>query len=288
MKEITFWGRHHFVGNVLSENPNESHTIRLSSLIRGEQIAQHLEGGKYNPKEGFEDDVIVFIKPRTMKHVKDTDWMDFADGQHLLEPLRNRPQVRVIAAAQYGYEYLKKRYPNKIIYIPQQHLNWENAKRDRKEVTTGGYIGGPSPLAFEIYGKIENKLKEIGFDFVTCYNFKKREDAVDFYKKIDFLVMCGFGIKNDFTFATPCKMINAASFGIPTIAIPQPGFKEFEGFYIPVNTMEELLVEANKLRDKDYYDMWSKKVELEAQKYHINKIIKLYEQLRSDDNLLQQ
>ena len=73
--------------------------------------------------------------------------------------------------------------------------------------------------------------------------------------------------------------INAASFGIPTIANWKLGYKEFDGHYIPVKTMDSLVAEAEKMKDKNYYDEWSNKIIPETEKYHISKIAEIYRQL---------
>ena len=38
------------------------HLLRVSSLIRGNQMAEYL-GGKLNPTEGYENDVCIYVKP---------------------------------------------------------------------------------------------------------------------------------------------------------------------------------------------------------------------------------
>ena len=109
-------------------------------------------------------------------------------------------------------------------------------------------------------------------------NYKTRQDIVDFYKTIDIQVI-GYFKHYDHAYRHPTKIINAASFGIPTIAAPILGYKEFEGHYIPAGNMESLLVAVDKLRDIKYYSQWSTKIIKEAEKYHISNIAKLYQQL---------
>ncbi|OGH18094.1 MAG: hypothetical protein A2868_03475 [Candidatus Levybacteria bacterium RIFCSPHIGHO2_01_FULL_40_15b] len=75
------------------------------------------------------------------------------------------------------------------------------------------------------------------------------------------------------------KIINAASFGIPTLTQPIAGYKEFNGFYIPIKDMDSLVKEAEKLKDVNYYNQWSDRVFNEAEKYHISKIAELYKRL---------
>ncbi len=78
----------------------------------------------------------------------------------------------------------------------------------------------------------------------------------------------------------PTKIINAASFGIPSIAYPLRGYKEIEGYYVRASNMKELLTEVEKFKDKDYYKKWSGKVLKMSEKYHISEVAKLYKKLK--------
>jgi len=263
--------------------PNSSDLVivRLSSEIRAKQIAEYI-GGKYNPKSGYENDVCVYVKPGNLSRIRDTDYVDFSDGLYvgLIDMLKQRPKIRVLAHSTYLYKYLKERLPNEIIYLPQQHLNWERAKRDRKEVTTGGYIGSPSPISIKLNTEVKEALQKIGMDYLMWYNWRSREDAIDFYKKIDFLVIYGYGNSDEYNpCAQPTKMINAASFGVPSLANWQVGYEEFEGYYTRFKTIEELVSEVQKLKDKDYYDKYVEKIIPKAEEYHISKTAERYKQL---------
>lgn len=279
MGNLTFYARKPFLGNEWGKGYDQMHTMRLSSEIRAFQMAEYL-GADLNPASSRDADPCIVVKPRTLrKHQKD-HWVDICDGEHLLQELKDYPELKIIVSGKHAYDRLSKEYPNRIEWIPQQHLNWDNEKRDRQEVTTGGYIGGPSARKF--YAEVGRRLQEKDFDWVTCYNYKCRQDAVNFYKSIDFLVIAGFELKwmDDYVFGTPAKMINAASFGVPSLAKPAKGFQEWEGKYIPVSSYEELVTEAEKLRDSDYYNSWSHRVEKAAQDYHISKIAVKYKELR--------
>ena len=78
----------------------------------------------------------------------------------------------------------------------------------------------------------------------------------------------------------PLKITNAASFGVPTIALDEPSFKEMEGCYIGVTTPEEWLEKLDYLiANPDVYDDMAKTCLEKAEKYHISNIAKLYNQL---------
>ena len=173
---------------------------------------------------------------------------------------------------------MKSNLTNKIVLIPSHHINIERFRRERTEITTVGYIGSPSPIAFKEYELIGERLKTIGLDFITCFNFKTREDAINLYRSID-IFLIGDLPKSDTHQKNPTKIINAASFGIPTIAHPVIGYKEIEGSYIHASSLDEMIAEAQKLKDKKVYDEWSKKAYTMAEKYHISKIAELYKKL---------
>ncbi len=253
------------------------HATRLSSRIRAEEMSAHL-GAKFNPTKDFEKDVCIHVKPRTFDNIRDGDWVDFLDGDRGVEAqLKAHPKVKVIAASQTSYEYLKNHLPNEIVLIPSHHLNMERVKRKRRKISVAGYIGSPSVQATKSYEKIAQQLKRVGYDFITCFDYKQRQDAINLYKSIDLFVI-GF-LDCNRPHIVPTKIVNAASFGIPTIAKPILAYKELEGYYVPANNIEELLVEAKKFKNPTYYRQWAKKVSAMAEKYHIEKIAKLYRKL---------
>jgi hypothetical protein len=138
---------------------------------------------------------------------------------------------------------------------------------------------GHSPEAYDVYNKIKERLAEVGIEFVGGFNYQTRQDMVEFFKKIDFFVVWwGPYYKNCF-YSHPTKLLNAASFGIPSLAEPVDGYREIERFYIHVNNIDDVVKEAKKLKEPDYYRNWSDKVYEEAEKYHISKIAELYKRL---------
>jgi len=276
---ISFFARPYFLG-VDPAISNEPFLMRLTPLVRGEQIAEYL-GGKYNPESGFENDLHIYIKPKSLEAIRDGDYVDYSDsGDVLIELLKKRPKIKLIASSVVLFDYLKEKLPNKIVLIPEHHVNFERAKRNRREMTTAGFVGAPSLLNFAANEKIAKELKKIAIKFKTCYFFKNRKDVADFYKQIDLLIVADFDWVDDSeTYRHPTKLISAASFGIPAIARYKIGYKEFEGNYIPINDMESLVTEVEKFKNKDYYDSFAKKIIDAAEPYHIENIAKLYRRL---------
>lgn len=251
---------------------------RISSRVRGEEISEYL-GAKYNPQERSEDDLCVFLKPRGLDSVKDGDYVDILDDATLTPKLKERPGIKVIAMSQAQYEYLKENLSNEIFLIHHHHINFERFRRTRNDNLVGGAIGH-SEYARDLYDKIRDSLSGSGIDFVSIFTYQTRQDMVDFFKKIDFLVAWNVDKYKYYPHSHPTKIINAASFGIPTLSQPIAGYKEFNGFYIPIKDMDSLVEEAKKLKDVNYYNQWSDKVFNEVEKYHISNIAELYRQLK--------
>lgn len=276
---ISIFTRPSYIGNRYPKHTKESSVLRLSARVRGDEIAQYI-GAKLNPTEGFENDVCIYVKPKYINQIKDGDYLDYLDGKNMWLLLKDHPKIKVIAASQSSYEYLKENLTNEVFLIPSHHINFERAKRERKEVTTGGYIGNPSPSAFKMYAEIKVRLKEIGFGFKTCFNFKTRQDAIDLYKNIDLFIIGDWVGKDDNHTKMPTKIINAAAFGVPTIAYPLKGYQEIEGNYVHARSIDEMLTEVEKFKEENYYNEWANKVVKMAEQYHISRIADLYKKLK--------
>jgi glycosyltransferase involved in cell wall biosynthesis len=254
----------------------EKHKFWLSTKIRGSQLAKFL-GAKLNPKEIGENDTCVYIKPNTIdEYVPDGAWVDIADGGKFIKKLKGRPKIKIIVNSIASYNFLKDRLPNKIVYIPHHHLNWERQRRDRNKITTCGYTGSPAKGVREIYDRIGKEIKKIGLNFITCYKFRDRKFATEFYKKIDILVIGGWEFGDPNIHRAPTKIINAASFGVPAVAYPLRGYEEIEGYYLPARNMEELIDAVELLRDRDYYSEWVNKIVPMTEKHHIEKAVEQY------------
>ena len=275
MKELTFFAKpqHYYKrGTVTSRNP---HLFRTSSLIRGEQIAHHM-GCKYNPTEGYEDDVCIYVKPNVFDDIKDGSWVDVLDNFRLLKLLEKRPGIGIIFCSQYHYDLLKGNYKNKSVFIPHHHCNFERYVRTLRDVKTVGYLGSIRGIALSV-PEFTDRLKDIGLDFITNYHFKTREDVINFYRKIDIQIVWK---KDRMSGVTPLKITNAASVGIPSVSKHMENFQELDGLYIPVaSDIDSLVSELEKLKEQDYYNSWSRKLIPAMEKYHISNIAELYEQL---------
>lgn len=239
------------------------------SAVRGREIAQYL-----NASINQREKTTIHVKPPDLNNVLDGEWVDILDSPLLVEMLKARPKVNVIALTEYSYEFLK--LPNKTVLIPQQHINWDKEKRIKNPCYfIGGYIGAPSAKARRHYARIGEELKKMGMEFVGCFDYRGRKDAIDFYRSIDILVVSS--LHRYEPYKSPTKMINAASFGIPSIAIPLGGYKEWEGNYFEFHDFDDLRTNIEGI--KNNYELLSEKMIKEAERYHISKIAEKYKAL---------
>ena len=264
---------------------SDRHWARVSTLIRAVQIADRL-GAKLNPTQGFNNDVCIYVKP-PYKRGNDflfegkKAYLDVVDELTFCDLLRKHPEVGVLSLSDWNFRILKKILPNnKVVNIPQQHCNFERLKRVRREITTVGIIGAPNAFGYLPQG-LKEALAQRGMELMEFSNFTTRQDVVNFYMGIDIQVVWRpyYNYRRDIL-VNPLKIVNASSFGIPTIAYSEPVFGEMEGCYIPVHTLDEFLTNLNNLKSHpDLYDKYSKRCLEKAQEYHIEKIAQLYKNL---------
>src|SRR5438552_4092660 len=100
--------------------------VRLSSCIRGEEIATFL-GAKYSEKGEYnKDSICIYLKPGSLDSIKDGAYVDILDGIKIIPELKTRPKIRVIVYSRVYHDYLKKELENELFYIPHHHINIEN------------------------------------------------------------------------------------------------------------------------------------------------------------------
>jgi len=256
------------------------HLQRVSSIIRGNQIAERI-GAKLNPQKGYENDVCIYVKP----HVKKGDlfvfegkrsYLDIIDGHNLGQLAVKNPHVGVIVCSEADYKTMSGIIPNKIVLIPQHHCNFENQKRTRTGIKTVGVIGTQSAFPYLPMG-IEQELNKRGIKLIEFSSFFDRKDIIDFYLSIDVQIVWRPYRK---LLSNPLKIVNAASFGIPTIAFDELAFSEVKGSYLPVCSLDEFMGHLDDLRnDLSLYKHYASEAVKIAEKYHIDTIAKLYENL---------
>lgn len=256
------------------------HLQRVSSMIRGNQIADRL-GAKFNPTKGYKNDICIYVKPHIKKGTKKFNfakksYIDIIDGHNLGELAKEYPKVGVIVCSHADYKIMSEELENKVVLIPQHHCNFDHVERTREGIKNVGIIGVDKAFDFLPKGT-EKKLNDLGIKLIKFSKFFERQDIIDFYMNIDLQIVWRPYKK---VLSNPLKIVNAASFGIPTVALDEPAFAEVSGAYIPAKYNEELItfVEAFK-ENPDFYEMYKEDCLRIAEPYHIDNIIKLYKEL---------
>jgi hypothetical protein len=278
MKDLTFFAKRRFF------HVSDGHLMRGSSIIRADQIVE-ATGAKLNPTDGYDNDVCIYVKPST-KSLGDANhhlftgghpYLDVIDGYQWIEYLfHENPTLPVIACSLWDYETLTRKLKNKVVFIPQQNCNFERFRRDRKEVTTVGMIGCRLGNKY-VPEDLEKRLNDVGLKLHVYGEFKKREDVVNFYKNIDIQLVWRPWKKH---LSNPLKIVNASSFGIPTVALKENAFKELDGYYLPVETIEELIEQVQALKSSpELYADYSKRCIEKSEEYHISNVVKMYQKL---------
>jgi len=261
------------------------HIMRVSSIIRGDQIAKHL-GASINPEVIHKDDTNIYVKPMVRKGddfpLEGKAYIDIIDGANLAQLAHKHPEVGIIVCSEADYKVMSKELPkNRIVLIPQHHCNFERLPRptiypDGKYIKKVGVIGTRGAFPYLPKG-LREALAERGIELLEFSNFFSRKDIIDFYMNIDVQIVWRPYRK---ILSNPLKIVNAASFGIPTIALDEKAFWELKGAYIPVGTLEALLVALDELKNNPkLYDEYSSKCIEASERYHISEIAKVYELL---------
>lgn len=254
------------------------HLQRVSSMIRGEQIAARL-GANLNPGTIFADDTCIYVKPHIKPgsdfEFKGRAWLDIIDGWALRPVLAAHPEVGVIACSDTDGETLRRILPNRVVVIPQHHANFERQPRIRQGVSVVGVIGTEDSFKYLPAG-LEAALAERGLR-LWCYSkFYTRADIVNFYLNIDVQIVWRPWRKR---LANPLKLVNAAAFGVPTVALRETYFDEVDDIYYPVNDFDGLLALMDRAQAYDAPVAALRGLQLKAERYHIDAIAQKYRAL---------
>ena len=250
-----------------------------SAMLRGIQMAEYLKAKK-NPKEGFENDVCIFVKIGWHDPYPRRTYLDIVDAGKWLPWLKVHPTIGVIAASitakKYLSEYLGR---DDVVLIPHHHCNYERWVRPDREVKTVGVIGSIMAFRYPL-DEFRKQLSDIGLELKIGQGIKNREDLVEFFKTIDIHVTWRY--KGVFVrLKNSLKLSNACSFGIPTVACPERSYiSEYNGYYVPARTIDEMISSIKFLKDNHtFYREYADKGIIKAEQYHIENIAKLYQQL---------
>lgn len=263
--------------------------VWASARTRAHQLAPYLDASVDEPfsmsaEEKPKHIVLVKALP-SLDELKllssfSTVWFDPIDSDIGLEVVAQVPSVKVMAIGETAEKYLKARLLNEVVLVPEHHCNFERAQRGAWNPQTVGFVGYANNFCIEPKW-FEEELKKVGLEFkmLLMQEDSRRIDVVKFYKTIDIQVtfrlpriMQGMPpeMKN------PLKVINAASFGIPTVGFPELAYEEFPVF-VEAKTAEDLVCSCQRM--KEIGSFFKTALLEKAEAYHVSKAVETYKEL---------
>jgi len=252
--------------------------------VRGKQVADML-GAKHNPLTGWFRDLCIYVKVIPHPDHSLHTYYDIDDATNGLKYLKANPGVGVIATSENQKEYLEKELKrNDIVVIPHIHPNYENWKRPDRPIKRVGIIGSKTSFVYPVE-KIKRQLESMGLELIYHRNYwkeygdqegltedQRRLKVVDFYKSIDIQIVWSKGAFSDEVehMKNPNKLINAGSFGIPTVSYPNHHFIHvWSNLFIHAETISDLLKRVETLKNSpDIYKEMSDELFRYCTQYH--------------------
>jgi len=244
--------------------------------IRGSQIAAYI-GGKTNPRHGYMDDVCIYVKAKPSLPIPKRTYLDVGDQILYSGFMKERRECSLIAISKSQKAVLETFFKDRnIVLIPENHCNYERRVNKRTKPKVAGVIGGWNSFKYS-HEHFAWMLKSIGLQWKFQPHFASRKDVVNFYRGIDIQVV--YRPKTHMAeLCNPLKLANAGSFGIPTIAFPEPSYlSDFGEAFIEAPTIDDILSELKRMvEDEQYYTGWKKQALEKAEEFHIEHISQLY------------
>jgi len=239
--------------------------------------------GKFNPTSGYENDVCIYIIGRTPEIEPKCAYHDVLDGgMNRLARVRTKTRGPVIAASREQETVLREYFGKRPVFlIPQHHCNFRNETRPDRPVRTVGCIGGDSAVQWPHYA-MKRLMGEIGLEWRFCYEYNRRRKVVAFYRELDVQVSWRpTHPRGIIRHMNPLKLSNAGSFGIPTVAYPEPAYTaEWKDECLWADSIYDMVSKVRQLKESPaMYSEASAIALTKAKEYHIDRITSLYRDL---------
>ncbi len=259
-----------------------------SAKIRGAQLAERLGvpcDKQFLPADMPRHVVCVKAIPNDLAKLAlaTNVWIDPVDSDSSLPIVVAHPTIKLLAISETAKHYMEARVWNKIFLAPEHHCNFENeTKSGMQHNKTVGFVGYAENFQLS-FNKLEHELgqKQLAFETLLISNETTREDIVAFYRKIDIQVTFRGPRLLDHMppeMKNPLKVINAASFGIPTVGYPEPSYVEFPVRH-EARTFDELVYYCIRVAEQP--PIYRSDLIERASEYHIDNVVKIYEELLS-------
>lgn len=250
-----------------------------ASMLRGKQMAEYL-GAKFNPTSNYEDDICIFVKKPPFDNWPEKSYYDVVDYRKAGRWLQEHESMKIITAAECAKQYFSKALNRSdLILIPHHHCNFERSKNNIKQIINAGTVGNEKMEYYDVE-EIKDRLKKIGINFSIYTDYKNRQDVVNFYKGLDIQIIPRRKLRR-YVYQTPLKIVNAASFGIPTFSWPEMSYcYEWDNEFIKFKDVNRLIEAVCILKDNmRHFEQISDRVFSLAESYHIDNISKKYLEL---------
>lgn len=255
--------------------------------IRGNQVADYL-GGRMDPTEGYENDVCIYILGTYRYKEPEVKWSyyDVCDcGGARLQRIRTRTTGGIIAFSKSQFIELEKIMPGrKIYFIPHHHANFNRETRPKRPVLTVGCCGGDTAIQWP-HQRLIDIFSGYGLQWMFVNHLRDRQKVLEFYRNLDIQIVYRPSHNRGnymIPHGNPIKLSNAGSFGIPTVAFPEPAFTEEWGKNecLYNDGMGGIIKTVLRLKEEPaFYEDMAERVKVKAEEYHMDNIVKFYKAL---------
>ena len=266
-----------------------------SGICRGRQISEKIPGSRVFLKENINREFLDKTICIWVKYVKgDGDllkgidlgknfFIDIIDGTKGVRFARKNPEVGIIASSKSSHEYISKKLNRKdVILIPHHHCNFENETIPDRPIRNVGFVGHDTLNVFD-HG-LKELFMDIGLQFNSLIAPTTRESVVSFLLSIDIQIAATFGISPEKRLLkNSLKLSNGGSFKIPSVATPEISYvTDYDECFVKANDIESIVRSCKLLKDdRSLYRSISEKSFEKSKNYHIEEVVKLYEQTKS-------
>jgi len=248
--------------------------------VRGEQIAERM-GATLNPGTVNPDDVHVFITYLPRFPLPPKTVFDPNDHKNQWVFISEHPEIPLIAISRAEEELFRSMWPNRIVFIPDHHANYECEQRPDRPVRAVGTVGSRASLWLDL-DDLAARLTAIDITLLRRDLGRHRSQVLDAYRRMDIQIVFRANLP-DRSICDALKLSNASSFGIPTVAFPELAYAtEYHGCFLPANTVDELVAGVDRLaKDPRLYRYYATRARERSEDYHIDNICDRYRALET-------
>lgn len=267
-----------------------------SGEIRGEQVGDFLGVSVRMMPSRPNGGINVWVKGQPVDdYPRGRSYLDMMDAGERVPWIRQHPDIGLIGISRTAIKWMQRKIGRDDIHlIPEHHCNYRRERRQRDQIRRVGVIGNRNAF-WGITPEIVRTFAAMGLEFVYQVNpdgvrkyhgnpfqptvYVGQEGVRNFYRNLDIQVVWRPHLHSgSHMLCNPLKLENAGSFGIPTVAYPEPSYAaEWDKCFVPVQTMQEMFAAVKRLRDdRDYYRDMSERARERAEQYHIEHTSRKY------------